>query len=338
MALLKKLTQLWGVAGREKAVHDFIKNEIISDVDQCYSDALGNLIAVKKGNGRGKKIMIAAHMDEIGLQVTKIEPDGRIKAHSVGWVWASAVYNDKVVFQNGTVGVVGCEGKIEDAKNDTTKLYIDIGCTSKEETLKYVNIGDYCGFMGPYHEMKDQKICAKSIDDRVGCYILIEAIKQIKAPTENDLYFVFTVQEEVGCRGAVVAAERIKPDIGIAIDITPDHIYPSDLSGSNAVGEGVAIKVGDPSAMIDEALLNQMINCCEKHEIKYQRDVMDRGGTDISSINRSNYGVRVAGISIVTRYPHSQSALISLEDVTHAINLVKHYVTEPFVFEDTIYK
>jgi endoglucanase len=338
MVLLEKLTQLWGVSGREKKVSEFIKNEIVSHVDSCYSDALGNLIAVKHGSGNGKKIMLAAHMDEIGLQVTKIEADGRIKVHSVGWVWAASIYNDKVVFQNGTVGVVGCEGTVEDAKNDVKKLYIDIGCTSKEETSNHVKVGDYCGFVGPYHELKDQRICAKSLDDRVGCYILIEVIKQMTGPIENDLYFVFTVQEEIGCRGAVVAAERIRPDIGISVDITPDHHYPSDLTGQNTVGEGVAIKVGDPSAMVDEALLDQMILCCEKHHIKYQRDVMDRGGTDISSINRSNYGVRVVGLSIVTRYPHSQSALISLEDVNHAIRLLKCYLVEPFVFEDTVYK
>ncbi|MBS7525379.1 M42 family metallopeptidase [Fusibacter paucivorans] len=338
MDTLKELTQLWGVAGREKAVRLYIKDAVLPYVDACYADALGNLIAVKKGNGKGKKIMMAAHMDEIGLQVIKIEPDGRIRVHAVGWVWAASLYNDKVIFQNGVIGVVGCDGKIEDAKNDSAKLYIDIGCKTKEAAEALVNIGDYCGFIGPYYELANDCICAKSIDDRVGCYILMEVIKNIKAPIENDLYFVFTVQEEVGCRGAVVAAERIKPDIGLAIDITPDHFYPSDLMGQNQVGGGVAIKIGDPSAMVDEKLYDQMIACCDKNDIKYQRDVINRGGTDISSINQSYEGVRVAGMSVVTRYPHSQSALIAKEDVKATIDLIKHYVQESFVFDDEIYK
>jgi endoglucanase len=338
METLRELTQLWGVAGREKNVRNYIKDIILPYVDTCYADALGNLIAVKNGSGKGKKIMLAAHMDEIGLQVIKIEADGRIRVHAVGWVWTSSLYNDKVVFQNGVIGVVGCDGKIEDAKNDSGKLYIDIGCKSKEAAEVLVKIGDYCGFVGPYYELANDCVCAKSIDDRVGCFVLMEVIRTIEAPLENDLYFVFTVQEEVGCRGAVVAAERIQPDIGLAVDITPDHFYPSDLMGQNEVGGGVAIKIGDPSAVVDEMLYAQMIACCEKHEIKYQRDVINRGGTDISSINQSYKGVRVAGMSVVTRYPHSQSAVISREDVRHTIELIKHFIKEIFVFEDERYK
>lgn len=336
--LLKELTQIWGVAGRENAVSDRIKEEILPFVDECFKDGLGNLYAVKHGKPGGKRIMMAAHMDEIGLQVIKIESDGRIRVHAVGWVWTAALYNDKVIFQNGTVGVIGCDGNIEDAKNDSAKLYIDIGCTSREDVEKYVKIGDYCGFIGPYYEILNKRVLAKSLDDRVGCYILVETIKRIKSTPENELFFVFTVQEEIGCRGAVVAAERISPDLGISVDITPDHVYPSDLMGQNEVGKGVAIKVGDPSAIVDEHLTNQLIDCCQRHEIPYQRDVINRGGTDISSINRSGKGVRVVGISIVTRYPHSQSALISLEDVENTILLLGAYISEFFEIENIKYK
>lgn len=336
MKLLEELTQAWGVSGREKNVRAIIRREIRDYVDECYTDAMGNLIAYKKGTDseNNKKIMYTAHMDEIGFQVTHIEGDGRIKVYSVGWTWTSAIFNDKVIFQNGVIGVVGCDGPVEEAQNKAQALYIDIGCTNKEETMKYVQPGDYCGFIGKYYELQNDRISAKSLDDRVACYVLIEAIKKNQGQYPNDIYYVFTVQEEVGCRGSVVAAERIKPDIGVSVDVTPDHYYPCDLKGCNEVGKGVGVTFGNPSAMLDEYLVNEMVKTCEDNAIDYQRDVMDRGGTDASSINRAYYGTRVAGISIVDRYPHSQSSVISKHDVECAIELVDKYSAREFIFEE----
>ncbi len=336
MKLLKELTQAWGVSGREKNVRAIIRREIRDYVDECYTDAMGNLIAYKKGTDSesNKKIMYTAHMDEIGFQVTHIEGDGRIKVYSVGWTWTSAIFNDKVIFQNGVIGVVGCDGPVEEAQNKAQALYIDIGCTNKEETMKYVQPGDYCGFIGKYYELQNDRISAKSLDDRVACYVLIEAIKKNQGQYPNDIYYVFTVQEEVGCRGSVVAAERIKPDIGVSVDVTPDHYYPCDLKGCNEVGKGVGVTFGNPSAMLDEYLVNEMVKTCEDNAIDYQRDVMDRGGTDASSMNRAYYGTRVAGISIVDRYPHSQSSVISKHDVECAIELVDKYSAREFIFEE----
>lgn len=336
MKLLEELTQAWGVSGREKNVRTIIRREIRDYVDECYTDAMGNLIAYKKGTDseNNKKIMYTAHMDEIGFQVTHIEGDGRIKVYSVGWTWTSAIYNDKVIFQNGVIGVVGCDGPVEEAQNKAQALYIDIGCTNKEGTMKYVQPGDYCGFIGKYYELQNDRISAKSLDDRVACYVLIEAIKKNQGQYPNDIYYVFTVQEEVGCRGSVVAAERIKPDIGVSVDVTPDHYYPCDLKGCNEVGKGVGVTFGNPSAMLDEYLVDEMVKTCEENEIDYQRDVMDRGGTDASSMNRAYYGTRVAGISIVDRYPHSQSSVISKHDVECAIELVDKYSAREFIFEE----
>lgn len=336
MKLLEELTQAWGVSGREKNVRAIIRREIRDYVDECYTDAMGNLIAYKKGTDseNNKKIMYTAHMDEIGFQVTHIEGDGRIKVYSVGWTWTSAIYNDKVIFQNGVIGVVGCDGPVEEAQNKAQALYIDIGCTNKEETMKYVQPGDYCGFIGKYYELQNGRISAKSLDDRVACYVLIEAIKKNPGQYPNDIYYVFTVQEEVGCRGSVVAAERIKPDIGVSVDVTPDHYYPCDLKGCNEVGKGVGVTFGNPSAMLDEYLVDEMVKTCEENKIDYQRDVMDRGGTDASSMNRAYYGTRVAGISIVDRYPHSQSSVISKHDVECAIELVDKYSAREFIFEE----
>ena len=336
MELLKKLTQVWGVAGRESAVRALIKSEVKPYCDEMYTDALGNLICLKKGkdNPEKKTIMLSAHMDEIGMQVKKIDADGKLRVCRVGWIWTSAAYNDKVIFKDGTIGVVGCECNIEDAKNDPGKLYIDIGCTSKEDAEKYVKVGDYCGFIGNWYELKNNLVCAKTFDDRAGCYLMIEALKQNDGSYPNDVYYVFTVQEEVGCRGAAVSAERLKPDIGISIDVTPDHFYPSDLDGANQVGAGIGVKLGDPSAMLDEYLVDEMLACCEENGIKYQRDVMDRGGTDASSMNLSHYGVRVCAIALVDRFAHSQSSIISKDDVAAGIALINKFTSRTFKFEE----
>jgi putative aminopeptidase FrvX len=334
--LLKELTQAWGVSGREKKVREIIKREVADYADEMMVDPMGSLIVLKKGTDGPdkKKIMLSAHMDEIGLQVTHIESDGRIKVCSVGWTWTCSAYNDKVIFQNGTIGVVGCDIPVEESKNKAQNLYIDIGCTSKEETEEYVKVGDYCGFIGKFYEMKHGRYTSKTFDDRAGCYALIQALKHNDGKCPNDVYYVFSVQEEVGCRGAVTAAERIKPDIGISIDVSPDHFYPSDLKGANEVGKGVGVTIGNPSAMLDEYLVNEMLACCEENGIPYQRDVMDRGGTDASSINQSWYGVRVAGISIIDRFPHSQSSVISEDDLQATVDLIDKYTYRTFVFEE----
>ncbi|MBM6989922.1 MAG: M42 family metallopeptidase [Mobilibacterium timonense] len=336
MELLKELTQAWGVSGREKNVRKIIREQVKVMADEVVTDAMGNLIVLKKGNGSpdGKKIMFSAHMDEIGFQVTHIMGDGRVKVCNVGWTWTSSAYNDKVVFQNGTIGVVGCDGPVEEAKNKAQQLYIDIGCDSKEETEKYVQVGDYAGFIGNWYEMKGDKITAKTFDDRAGCYAMIKALEKNDGSGPNDVYYVFSVQEEVGCRGAVTSAERIRPDIGVSIDVSPDHYYPNDLTGANKVGAGVGVTIGNPSAMLDEYLVNEMLACCQENEIPYQRDVMDRGGTDASSINQSGIGVRVAGISIIDRFPHSQSSVISKKDLEATIDLIDKYSKRTFRFEE----
>lgn len=334
--LLKELTQVWGVSGREKKVREIIKREVRDYADEMLVDAMGNLIVLKKGTAgtENKKIMLSAHMDEIGFQVTHIENDGRIKVCTVGWTWTCSAYNDKVVFQNGVIGVVGSDIPIEETKNRAQQLYIDIGCISKEETEEFVKVGDYCGFIGNFYELQHGRYTSKTFDDRAGCYALIEAIKHNDGKCPNDVYYVFSVQEEVGCRGAVVAAERIRPDNGISVDVTPDHYYPNDLKGANEVGKGVGVTIGNPSAMLDEYLVDEMLACCEGNKIPYQRDVMDRGGTDASSINQSWYGVRVAGISIVDRFPHSQSSVIAMDDLQATVDLIDKYTYRTFRFEE----
>lgn len=329
--LLEDLTQAIGVSGYEKEVREMIK-EIVKDyADEITTDAIGNLIVFKKGTGTDKKkIMLAAHMDEIGVQVTKIEDNGMIKIKQMGFLWIPTTYMSRVKFRNGTIGIVGSTIDMKDVK-DFTKLYVDIGCKSKEEALKYVRVGDVASYIGEYAELKGDNVTAKALDDRIGCYMLIEALKKTKAPY-NDVYFVFTVQEEVGCRGSKVTAERINPDLGIAVDVTPAHDYPCDLEGSNTVGAGTAIKVSDTSVICDEYLVDEMVKCCEENNIKYQMDVIYVGGTDASSMNQSNYGVKAAAVSVVLRYPHGPNAIVNMKDVEASIELLNKYVDRKFEF------
>lgn len=331
--LLKQLTQLWGVSGYEKEVAAFIEKEAALYADEIIRDAVGNLIVLKKGTGggKGKRIMFAAHMDEIGFMVKKIESDGRLRVCSLGWNWTGSAYNSRVRFRNGMTGVVSCQGTIEEAANNSGKLYIDIGATSKEDALQYVNIGDPCGYMGEYLSLKNDRICSKSLDNRIGCYQLLQALKENQGGP-NDIYYVFCVQEELGCRGSKPAAERIRPDIGVAVDISPAHDYPCDLEGSNEVDGGIGIKICDPSVVCDEDVVQAMLACCEEHQIPCQREVIDKGGTDASSMNLSGVGVRVGGIVVVTRYPHSQSAVVSKKDIEAGIDLISAFSQYEFPF------
>ena len=322
--LLEELTQLWGVSGYEREVRAYIEKIVEPYADEMLTDAVGNLIVCKYGTGgaNAKKIMFAAHMDEIGFMVKTIEDDGRLRVCNMGWNWAGSAYNGRVRFRNGLTGVVGCMGTIEEAKNQIGKLYIDIGAASKEDALKYVKLGDTCGYYGDYRQLVNDRVCAKTLDDRIGCYQLIEALKENDGSYPNDIYYCFVVQEELGCRGSKVAAERIRPDIGIAVDITPAHDYPCDLEGSNAVDGGIGIKICDPSVVCDEDVVNTMVRCCEENGIPYQREVIDKGGTDASSMNLSGVGVRTGGIVVVTRYPHSQSAVASKADIEGGVDLI----------------
>lgn len=325
--LLKELTQLWGVAGYEKEVRKYIEREAAPYGDEILTDAVGNLIVKKCGAGGpdAKKIMFAAHMDEIGFMVKTIEVDGRLRVCNLGWNWTGSAYNGRVRFRNGTNGVVSCMGPIEEAGNNAGKLYIDIGATSKEDAKKYVQLGDACGYWGEYLELANDRVCSKTLDNRIGCYQLLEALKENDGTGPNDIYYVFCVQEELGCRGSKVAAERIRPDIGIAVDISPAHDYPCDLEGSNEVDGGIGIKICDPSVVCDEDVVAAMIACCEENNIKYQREVIDKGGTDASSMNLSGTGVRAGGIVVVTRYPHSQSAVASKKDIEAGVELIKAF-------------
>ena len=317
--LLKKMTQITGVSGNEEEIRNAIIEEIKDKVDEITVDTLGNLIAVKKG--KGKKIMVAAHMDEIGIIATFIDENGFIRFSNIGGVSKYNAIGQRVKFNNGTMGVVHYEEKLDDMKNlNLSKMYIDIGAKNKEEALKSVNIGDVACFVGDAVKQGDM-IISKALDDRCGCAVVIQAIKDMK-DTENEIYFVFTVQEELGLRGAKTAAYQIKPDLAIAVDVTLTGDTPNCHPMEVKCGKGPAIKIKDRSIICHPKVKNLLERAAKKINIPYQFEILEFGGNDSGAIHISAGGVPSGTISIPCRYVHSPAETASLTDIENAAKLL----------------
>lgn len=314
MELLRKLTACDAPSGCEAGITELIKNEIKDFADEVYEDALGNLIARKKGNG--KKVMFAAHCDEIGIIVTFIDDKGFLRFADVGGLFLRNLVNRKVRFENGIIGVIGTEE--ENEKRAMSKMYIDIGAKTKEEAEKLVSVGDSAVFVGDFY-VQGNRIISKALDNRVGCWVLIEALKKVKS--DNDLYFVFTTQEEVGLRGARTAAYSINPDYALAVDITDTGDTPKCPKMAVKLGAGAAVKVMDYSVITSPEVREKLIELAKNNEIKYQLEIMTEGGTDAGVIHFTGNGVKTGGISIPTRYIHSPSEMIDRDDLDACLEL-----------------
>lgn len=318
MELLKELTQCHGVSGREEQVRKFISEKIDSFVDEIYTDTLGNLIAHKKGGG--KKLMFAAHMDEVGIVVTFIDKNGFLRFAPVGGVEIKRLPGRRVVFENGAVGVINCEEEAFDKKASAAKLYIDIGAKSAEEAGSCVSVGDSAAFAGDFCEA-GERIISKALDNRIACYILIEtAKKQLASP--NDVYYVFTVQEEVGGRGAQTAAYSLDADIAVNVDVTDTGDTPKASEMAVKLGGGAAVKVMDSSIICDAYVRSAITELAKNQDIKYQMEVMTDGGTDAGRIHMSRAGIKTGGVSVPTRYVHSPSEMVDKNDVNACIELI----------------
>lgn len=321
--LIKKLTGVYGVSGSEEGIRDVIEKEIRGKVDEIRVDTMGNLIAVKKGTG--KKIMIAAHMDEIGLMATYIDDKGFIRVANIGGIAPHYALSHRVMFQNGTIGVLFYEEKLNDMKNlKLSNMYVDIGATSREEAEKKIRIGDTACFMGEA-VLQGDLVISKALDDRSGCAIMIKTIQNLPK-TDNEIYFVFTVQEEVGLRGAKTAAFQLEADIGIAIDVTDTGDTPECKPMELKVGKGPAIKIKDNSLICHKEVVKLMEDSAKKNNIPYQFEVLEMGGTDAGAIHLTGGGIPSGAISIATRYIHSPSESCSLSDLENAVKLLTHCI------------
>lgn len=316
--LLKNLTDIYAPSSNEGRIREFIKNEIKEYVDEIEVDSLGNLIARKKGSG--KRIMLAAHMDQIGLMVTAIDEKGFLRFTNVGGISPIVTMSQKVVFENGTIGVISGEPIEDPSKRKLENMFIDIGVFSKEEAEEKVSIGDICVYESNYSS-NENVVFSQCLDDRVGCYVLIETIKNIK-DNNNDLYFVFSVQEEVGLRGAKTSAYKINPDLGIAIDVTGSGDTPKAKRFAISLNEGTAIKVKDNSILTHPKVREMMVRVAEENNIPYQMEVLEFGGTDSGAIHLTREGVPSGVISIPTRYVHSTIEMASKKDIMNSIKLL----------------
>lgn len=324
LLLVKELAGAYGPSSREETIRELIEGAITKYVDEMYTDTLGNLIAVKKG--RGKRIMLAAHMDEIGLVATYIDEKGFIRYSNIGGANPFFSLGQKVRFQNGVTGCVYYEEKLEEFKDlKHNRMYIDIGTKSSEETIKLVNPGDISVFVGDT-VVQNGRFISKALDDRIGCAILIKLAECLRE-AENEIIFVFTVQEEVGIRGAGSAAYGLMPDIAVSIDVTDTGDTPECNPLSIDLGKGPAVMIKDGHTISHPLVKNALIDCAVKMNIPYQLEVLSRGGNDAGAIHRTAGGIPTGGVSIPCRYMHSPCEMVDIEDAKNAVNLLKAFVT-----------
>ena len=325
--LIKKITKPLSVSGREESVTGVIAEEIAPYVDSVRLDALGNLIAYTAGSapeGEKKKIMFAAHIDEIGFMVSFIEDSGFIRFQQLGGInYASAAYT-VAVFENGTRGVIVPETGVGAGDFRAEKFVLDIGAKNRKEAERKVSVGDTFAVESNVVRLMGNRIAGRPLDDRIGAAILIEAAKRIRAGEQkprDDVYFCFTVQEEVGCRGSKTAAYAIRPDVGIALDVTATGDTVGAKPMAVSLGGGAAIKIKDSSVVCDRGLVRRMRALCEKEKIPFQMEVLAAGGTDTSSMQSSAGGAAAGCISIPTRYIHSSVETADLGDVEACVRL-----------------
>jgi endoglucanase len=330
--LLKTLTETYGPSGYEDAVRKLILKEIRPLADEVRVDALGNLIARRKpakGVKDPRKIMLAAHMDEIGVIVSHVDKKGFVRFASIGTALGRYTLGARVHFLNGITGVVGYDHLENiDAAVPLNKMYIDVGATSKEDCP--LKIGDVGAFERTYLEMGD-RLVAKSMDDRSSVVALIETLRGLKS-TANDVYFVFTTQEEVGARGAGPAAYGINPDIGIAVDVTPTGDTPASLKMVMELGKGPCIKFRDVGMISDPRVVEWMIQTAERAKIPYQREVLLVGTTDAYAIQLTGAGVMSGAVSIPVRYVHSASEMIDFNDLKNTVKLLTALLSKSISF------
>ncbi len=331
MDLLKKLTQTPGCPGQEQRIREVVREEMESLVDELRVDRLGNLIGVKKGNG--PKVMISAHMDQIGFMVSYIDEDGFLRINPTGGFDARTLMAQRVIVhgKEDLLGVMGSKPVhvLSDAEKKKTlevkDFFIDLGMDA-EKVKELVRIGDPVTWVGEFAEMGDMYL-SRAMDDRIGVYVMLEALRKLKKH-DAQIYAVAAVQEEVGIRGATASAAQIQPEIGIAIDVTIANDVPGagKHEAVTRMGDGIGIKRMDSASISSPALVRHMEELADANEIKWQPEILPRGGTDAGAIWRVPGGAHVITLSIPSRYVHSTVELVHKEDVQAGIDLLAAYL------------
>ncbi len=328
--ILKRLSCARGVSGNEGAVRDIIKEEAEKYADEVTVDNIGNVIAYKKGKIGKQKIMLASHMDEVGFLVTYIEDSGFIRFKPIGGIDQRVLLAKRVrIGKDNIVGVIGVKAIHLQAPAERgnvipmASMYIDVGASSKEGTG--VKLGDYISFDTEFDDFGDGMMKGKAIDDRIGCAVLLYLMQN---EYDDDIYFTFTVQEELGLRGAGVAAYTIQPDLAIVLEATSSADVPNvdESFKVTAMGKGPAISHMDAASIGDKKLVTELINTAEDNGITYQIKRSAAGGNDAGAINLSREGVPTAVISVPCRYIHSPVSVASYSDYENMKKLVDTYL------------
>ena len=330
---LKTLCALPGVSSFEDEVRDYIRNRVAPYADSLRVDAMGNLIVFKKGTkSTGNKLMLCAHMDEVGLIVRDITDEGYLKFSCVGGIDRRVLLGKQVmVGANKVPGIIGLKAihmtTPEERKKvpPLTDYYIDIGAADQEQAQKLVELGDCCVFAGDVVEFGGGMLKAKAIDDRVGCAVLVKLLEE---ELPMDCTFVFTVQEEVGTRGAFGAAFSVTPEIAVVFEGTTAADNPALEEHTQVCwpGRGPVLSWMDGSAVYDRELFELLRGLAEANRVPWQMKHYLSGGTDAGAIQRTKAGVRVTGISAAVRYLHAPSSVASISDMEHMLTLARLFV------------
>lgn len=325
---LEELTNLIGIAGYEHKIRKHIKGIVEKYVDKVETDALGNLICIKKGTKKGKKILLAAHMDEVGFIITKITKDGFLKFTNSGGIDPRVLPAKKVLIGDKEIPGVICWAPPHLKKKSSTipsvsSLVIDIGESSDKDID--IKVGDYASFNTKFSFLNKNIIKGKAFDDRIGCALIMDILKNNKQ-YNYDLVAVFTVQEEIGLRGASVIAERVNPSYALILEGTGAADLPleedNDLSSIPKLGNGPVLTITDGRTIVDKKLLNFIVDVAKKNKIKFQFKQPNIGGTDAGKIHISKTGIPSAVISIASRYIHSPVSLAHIKDYKDTLKLV----------------
>jgi endoglucanase len=336
MDLLKKLTSATGISGQEEDVRALIVKEMKPLVDDITTDVMGNVIGHRKGKS-SKRLVLAAHMDEIGFMVNHIDDKGFIRIIPIGGFDPRTLMAQKVMVHGkkdlpGVMGSKPIHVLSEDEKKKVLKVedyFIDVGLPGKK-VKELVAPGDSVTWLRDFTEM-GENLVSKAFDDRVGVYCMIEALRKVKGkPLGMELYAVATVQEEVGVRGATTSAIGLDPDIGIAVDITLANDVPgaAEHERVTVLGEGAAIKIMDSYSISNPKLVEHLKKVATKNKIKVQMEILPRGGTDAGAIQRASKNTAVVTISIPTRYAHSTVEVCNKHDVQACIDLLAAYILD----------